>query len=424
MATRRWLGIQAAVKQVTTVTISAYDVNTTYKVTIGGVTISQVGTGGTTSTTATALQGLLSASTQGMFSEITWTVSTNVITGTAGTAGIPFTLSTSVSGGTGTISNSTTTANTSPNDLNDAVNWSGGLLPVNGDDIYFDSTSAVPVYWNLGSLSAVQPNSLNILQSYTGTIGLKETGPTASGQGTYPEYRQTLLQFDAQAGGSTVNIGNGPGTGAGMVKLQLGSSGVWTINQYNSGSPIETGRTAVSIKGPSTATVLNHTGGSLAIAPLGGDTMTIATVNCGPTTAGAVAPTLYLFSGATLTTVVVDNAQQVQINSAVTTLTHKGGSTTITGTGAITTLTVQGGTVTDLGTGTITTLNVGTGGTFNLGDAGAAITITNAIQLYKQATFLDRSFRGSYGTNGFVLNQCRYSDVTIDIGANRTLKPS
>lgn len=45
-----------------TMTVTAYDAATTYRVTIGGVDVDQVGTGGTTTTTAVALTTALNAS--------------------------------------------------------------------------------------------------------------------------------------------------------------------------------------------------------------------------------------------------------------------------------------------------------------------------------------------------------------------------
>ncbi|HXE43069.1 MAG TPA: hypothetical protein VN516_08595, partial [Candidatus Baltobacteraceae bacterium] len=141
MATQNWLGIATAVSQVTTVTIGTYDATTTYKVTIGGQTISTLGTGGTNATTATALKNLLAASTHPYFAAVTWTVNSAVITGTATTAGVPFVLTTAVSSGTGTISNSTTTASSGPNDWSTALNWDSGTVPAAGDNVYIKNTS-------------------------------------------------------------------------------------------------------------------------------------------------------------------------------------------------------------------------------------------------------------------------------------------
>jgi len=90
-------------KHTYTMTITAYDAATTYKVTIGGADVTQVGTGGTTTTTATALTTALNGSTNSNFTPITWTSAANVITGTHDTEGVSYTPTTSVSGGAGTF---------------------------------------------------------------------------------------------------------------------------------------------------------------------------------------------------------------------------------------------------------------------------------------------------------------------------------
>ena len=426
MATRTWLGIQRAIAQVGTITITAYDAATTYSIIIGGVTISQVGTGGTVTTTGAALLALLQASTQGMFAEITWTHDTGVITATAKTAGIPFTITTSESSGTGTIGDYVaTTANKSPNDLNDAVNWSGGSLPTNNDTVVFDATSAIPVYWNLSALSAITLVALNVEKGYGGTIGLQETNSLGAG-GNYTEYRATELAFDSAAAGATLNIGRGEGSGAGMIKLNLGSTGIWTMNIYATSGSVESGRKAVSIRGPSTATVVNALGGEADFCALitgtGGSlhTMTIATLNMG--TGVGDNPNIGLGSGVTWTTVNNDNGT-LQVNSAGTTLNHKGGDTTIIGSGAITTLNVSQGTCNHLGTGTVTTANV-TSATLNFGDQGPALTVTNC-NLGAEANYLDRGKRVTE-TNGIILSAlarlagAQNGNVVIDKGPGRT----
>ena len=303
--------------------------------------------------------------------------------------------------------------------MNDANNWSAGTLPADAEDIYFNERSNVPVYWNLDALSGINPNSVTITAAYTGQIGLKSINDFGT---AYPEYRARYLQFDAEAGGTPLTIGQGIGQCSGMIRMLLGSTGVWTITVFNTASSTETARQAVSIYGPSTNTVLTHVGGSVGIAELGGETMTIATLTCGPAQQGASTPDLILATGCTLTTVSLDQAQ-LQLAAAVTTLNHKSGTTYITGSGAITTLSVQAGLLQHQGTGTITTLRIGTGATMNFGAAGAAITVTNAVQMYSGAAYIDPTYRASLGA-GIVLNQCRISDVTIDIGSNRTLTPS
>lgn len=92
-----------SVRQVSTITLTAYDTATTYKVTIGGVDVTQVGTGGTLSQLAAVFATTLNNSADANFTPITWSSSGAVITGKHDTGGTAFTPTTSVSGGTGTI---------------------------------------------------------------------------------------------------------------------------------------------------------------------------------------------------------------------------------------------------------------------------------------------------------------------------------
>jgi hypothetical protein len=98
------------VKQVSIITIETFDAATTYSVLIGAQPISVVGDTDV-NTTATNLKNALAASLDTDYSQRTWTVAGNVVTGTANVAGVGFSMTTSVTGGTGTISNATTTPN-------------------------------------------------------------------------------------------------------------------------------------------------------------------------------------------------------------------------------------------------------------------------------------------------------------------------
>lgn len=90
-------------RQSSTITITGYDTATTYKVTIGGVDVTQVGTGGNAAMTAQALTTALNNSVDAGFAAITWSSTGAVITGKADAGGVSFTATTSVTGGAGTI---------------------------------------------------------------------------------------------------------------------------------------------------------------------------------------------------------------------------------------------------------------------------------------------------------------------------------
>lgn len=92
--------------QTVTIVITGFDAATTYKVTIGSVTVSVTGNTDT-ATTASDLQVALAGSVDPGFASVIWTVAGSTITGSA--AHRAFTATSSVSGGTGTIGDVTTT---------------------------------------------------------------------------------------------------------------------------------------------------------------------------------------------------------------------------------------------------------------------------------------------------------------------------
>lgn len=70
MATRTWLGTAAAVAQVSTVQVTAYDAATTYKLTVNGNVISTIAAG-SVNATATALAAAWNLSTVPEFTGVT-----------------------------------------------------------------------------------------------------------------------------------------------------------------------------------------------------------------------------------------------------------------------------------------------------------------------------------------------------------------
>jgi hypothetical protein len=185
MATVRWIGNALPVQQVTTITIAGtWATGDIATVTMNGKDISiTIGTDATTTAVALALQEAISGTdqtgtgdhtfsvTNGQtipeFREVTATVASAVLTLTADTlVGKPFTVTTSettasTDGVVGTPS--TTTAATGPHHFDNADNWSTGSVPVDADDIWFDSGSVSCLY--ALSQSSVTPSSINITPS-------------------------------------------------------------------------------------------------------------------------------------------------------------------------------------------------------------------------------------------------------------------
>jgi hypothetical protein len=379
MSKNRWLGGAPNLAQVQTVTIGVYDVTTTYKVTIGSQTISQIGTGGTAATTAAALVALLQASTIQMFKEITWTINSNVITGTAATAGYPFTVNVVTSGGTGTISTSITTANSGPNDASVTANWSLGVLPVNGDDIYFDQGS-YDVLYGLNQ-SSVTPNSINIYPGFSGKIGLPKIN-SVNVSATYYEYRPDYLQY----GATTVLVNNG--SGAGRIKLDNGSTAV-TWNVLGTGNRAESSVPTLLLKGSNSANVLNQSKGDVALAWFVGETTGLGTLNVGYQTSIQNDSKLWCGPDVTFTNcAIVQTGGTLAINSTISStgsvLMYNGTLTFGTGTTAgIAQLTGLGGTLIYNGSGTLGgTTKLGGKFTLDFSQDLRAKTVTNPIEKY------------------------------------------
>ena len=151
---------------------SETDITITLTNEAGGTQTESIDPSGTTeSTIATALRSQLNSSTQSLFTAITWTVSTNVVTGTAKTSGVPFIVASAITGGTGTRTDATSNANVGPNDWNTATIWSEGSKPANNDVVVINSGSR-DIKYGLNQ-SAVNLKGLRIGKQYRGIIGDK-----------------------------------------------------------------------------------------------------------------------------------------------------------------------------------------------------------------------------------------------------------
>lgn len=408
MATRYWQGNGAALAaQISQATITGYDATSTYAVTIGGAVVSTLGTGGTVTTTAVALVALLTATALPQFTGITWTNSAGTIIGTADTAGIPFTFTLTVSGGSGTVGSvSTPTPNGSGNDISNALNWSSQTLPGAGDTIIFANGSVAALY-GLSYLASTSIALCQVFTSYTATIGL----PTVNAAG-YPEYLPQELQF----GTCTILQEYLPaGLGAAARKYNVGSNACTaTFTGQGNG---KLGSEITWFRGTSASNVVNAQAASLAIAAIPGYTATVATLNsiqgsvvrcgigCGAiTTATVTATTLSLAQN--LTTLTVSGASSVLCANAMT----------------VGTFTINGGSVVYNSTGTITTLVIGsqeTTGSIDFSQGLGAVTITNLITAYKGSTFNDPLGRVT-AADGITVPAGQISDLTTAFALGNT----
>lgn len=404
MSKVHWIANALPVKQVYTITITADDATTIYKVTINGKVVSVLGTGTGVNNTAAALQAALTAATIPEFLEIAWTVSTATVMGTAVTAGKPFTAVSAVSGGSGTVSASATVANTGPNNWDNTANWDTGALPTNSDDVYFDLSTA-PCLYGIDQ-NTITLASLNIPATYTGTIGL----PLANGGGYY-EYRNRALKISA----TNVNIGYGPGAGSSFINLNTGSNATTIIARM--GRAQNNSTPALLWVGSHTGSTFELLGGSAGAAFYAGDTCRAAFIVGGSSVSDC---SLVVGPGAT-----IDGWTQTggtaEINSNVTTVTKTGGQLTVTS-GAITTLDNLGGSCIYNSTSTLTTGIIGSTATLDFSQDVRAKTVTNPLQAYKGATIVDPNHVAL--ACGITPVGCKITDVTLQTTYGKTWTPA
>lgn len=245
MATRYWKPRQINTAQVSAGSVDSVDAtpsNNTFTITIGGYAVSVAGITNQDATAA-ALVNACNASSHPYFSAVTWSNTTNDVTATADTAGAPFIAALTVTGaGTGTVTNfSDTTANTSPHDANDPLNWSGETKPTAGDDIIVGE-GTVSILYGLESITAA--SSLSVLHSFTGKIGLEASAFATSADGdtfdtSVPEYRDHYFRCEL----ATITIGRDDGLGAaypasvsGAAPVVLGSERIKIHNDLANAS--------------------------------------------------------------------------------------------------------------------------------------------------------------------------------------------
>lgn len=237
MATRNWLGAAPVVSQVATVQITADDASTTYTITIGGIAVSVAGAGTGVNDTATALEAALTAAGHPYFTDLGYSVATDTVTISGNANGAPFTATSSVNGGTGTIGAVTTTTTAeSPNHWALATNWSGNTAPVNSDTVIIAGATA-PILWNLDQ-SSLALDELHIRQSYTGFIGHNPyqftTGPATAGAAA--EYRDLHLAISCPAIHVGAKGGAGTQQGSGRLNLDNRNTGTPICYVYNTAS--------------------------------------------------------------------------------------------------------------------------------------------------------------------------------------------
>ena len=420
MATRYWKGDAQAVSQVLTLTVGGtIEADDLFKITIGSKTLTV--TAGSTSAAAVAgnIVAAFNALDSRLYPEFTGSTSgaaAAVTTGgsltlTAKKEGVPIAVTLAVTEADGsppdaqTFTQSTTVANSGPNDWSTAANWDGGVLPAGGDDVVIQNSN-VDILYGLDQ-SGVTLASLTIKQNYTGKIGLPRTNSAG-----YAEYREAYLKISA----TSVNIGEGEGAGSGRIKLNTGSNAT-TVNVFNTGTTAEPGVKAILWRGAHASNVVNVNKGSFAAAPFAGETATIATLRQGYRTNQTGDTDVLLGAGCTLTTL-NKSGGALEVNSSFTTLTQGAGETVLQA-GTPSTVHLNGGQLRWRSGSGATTVNVSDGAELDFRQDMRAKTIAT-LNLYAKAIVRD-PFEVATITSGYVLQKCDIADVTLDIGTDITL---
>ena len=274
-------------------------------------------------------------------------------------------------------------------------NWTNGV-PDADDHVYFENNAqSVTTGFPSGTVNL---GSLNIDQSYTGSLASAATGPL-------------------NLGIAELNIGyhNGPGTPAGApsIYLNLGSAIACTITVSNTGTSADASRAPVRLYGSNASNTLTVKKGKVEFGTNTGDTTSaLSALTVSYDTRVNTDADVFIGSGVTLTTTNIFGGDTVYECDCTTTNVHAG---TLLAAGAwvgTTTFTSYGGTSTINSTGTITNCNI-YGGTVDFTKTSGAKVITN-MNLAKGGVLKFNS-TGTTLSNGI---------MSLDVGQDTTYTAS
>jgi hypothetical protein len=341
MAVTNWLARAAARAQISTATPANVEIGDIFTLTINGKSISVTATAATVANVIGLFVTAWNASTITEFAEITASDGTTLLRLTGDTAGKPFTVTSSTTDGGGaatqTLTVATPTAATGPNHWDDLNNWSGGAVPVTGDEANVD-LSRGSVSYGLAQ-SAV---TLAVLRVYRSSQTNNRLGLPLINASNYTEYRATALAI-----------------GATLCTLDADCATYIDFGSVQTNTEVL--RTASSLSGiPETRLIGSHASNAWEL-------------NAGHTAIGLFpgqtsnGTTLRVNSNATLTSgpdadfVAVTNAGTMDMSGVFTTMNNESGAATIRGEQNATTLVVTGGTIVKRFSGTIADVAVGPG---------------------------------------------------------------
>ncbi len=417
MATVIWKGDAAPVAQATLCTVGGtIEADQNFTITIGSKSLNVVAGATTAAAVVANIVAAWNALTPTAYPEFAGIDIEDNADGSftlSGTPGVPFTVTLATTEADGSPSDSETftqatpTTATGPAFWSEPHNWSTGAVPVNGDDVVLQNSSAGILYGL--DQHTVTLASLAIDQSFSGTIGLPRTAVAG-----FVEYRDTYLRINA----TSVAIGAGAGPGSGRIKLDTGSAQT-TIRVHNSGNPSESGVKSILWKGTHASNAVTVNKGSFAAAAFAGETATIATLKEGFRANVAGDCDVLLGAGCTLTSI-TKTGGNLEINSSLTTLVHTAGEAEIVA-GTPGTLTITGGVVRYKTGGTYTQATVASGGELDFRHDLQPRTGTNTT-LRSGGALRDPAKTVTF-TNPIAI-ACKLADVSLDLGDSINLQRS
>lgn len=392
MATKIFTGQGINRKQVNTLTPTVISAGSgSFTVTINNNTAVFLSTSADDLATVCAgIVAAVQAQESGEFREVSASTDDTLVYLTATTAGVPFTQTSSATGTSAALTTSTSTANKSKNDWSDALNWAGGVIPVDTDDVIIEDT-AESIWYGLDQ-SSILLTSLTVRETFTGTIGLPTTNPNG-----YLEYRNTALLLD---GATTLTITHNSGDQSQRFRITVADNNCALIVN----GPLDNSSQNYGVvewdAGTGTHTVAVNNG-SVSIAPQTQDSVTVSTLK-------AVDSAILTGPSATITTATLDGACTAIFGKSPTTLNMDGSSAAQVQSGACTTLNLVRGQVIWQG-GNITTLTVSPTAIANFAEDKAAITVTDTT--LHSGGLIDNPNNRVTWTNGILLYKCGLEDI-------------
>jgi hypothetical protein len=410
MATKYWVGRAASVTQITKVVFSSIVSTNTYSVTINGKTVSAVAASTSLGDLIDSLVNAWNSSAEPEHREMVAarredpTLSGLQLTGI--NPGVPSTVTAAATTGSATVTQPAVASG--PNFWNVAGNWLGGSLPAAADDIVVRDSSVSILY---GLTDTNNYASLKIESSFAGTVGLPDTNAVG-----YPEYRSTRLTLGTGSA-IVVDLGYGVGAFSGRIRLDVqGSNVTYTVSgagsNFGAAFPFE-------LRNPGAgSTVRVYAGGVLVNSSTTG---TVAALDVIQRDTVAAAPQVSIMQEITCTTIEVYGGTLLLEGSATTLIARERAQVTVAREAAVATVKVssQARINWDSSGGITTKLHVEQAGTIDFGRVGTSKTVA-ACDLFAGGSLHDPLDNITL-TAGVVLQACRISDVTIDLGVGVTI---